>query len=235
MVARVVKPIGFCQFTAKVERPDGAVVDATVLIRGKFKGGRHCPARVEAGCFVLVEGDPKRLLEIVGVINRKSELDKLRRAGRISKALAGDELELDDIFDRTPSDEEDAAAAAADAAAAEKELNATEELVSRYRRRAQLGVRQKEGLLNVSGTEADTANYTYSDAEDDENQTPSSKPRRRVKISVATLPLQQAKPKPTEEEDTIFVVQDKYSSLPQRHHVPKSWEDDGDDVDIDAI
>ena len=106
LVAKVEKALGNCAFSAIVELPNGSTMPTQVLVRGKYKGGgRNGPSRVEAGCYVLVEGDPTKakVLEVVGVVNRQSGLERLKRAAR-AEALTAEAEDIDDLFDR--SDEE---------------------------------------------------------------------------------------------------------------------------------
>lgn len=108
LVAKVEKALGNCAFAAVVELPTGATMATQVLIRGKFKGGsRNGVNRVIPGCYVLVEGDPTKakVLEVVGVVNRQSGLERLKRSDR-GAALTHEE-DLDDLFERSEEDEEE--------------------------------------------------------------------------------------------------------------------------------
>ena len=108
LVAKVEKALGNCAFAAVVELPTGATMATQVLIRGKFKGGnKNGVNRVIPGCYVLVEGDPTKakVLEVVGVVNRQSGLERLKRSDRGAALTCG--ADLDDLFDRSEEDEEE--------------------------------------------------------------------------------------------------------------------------------
>jgi hypothetical protein len=126
-IALVEKALGFCQFRAHLQT-DGREV--TVLVRGKNKGGAACPTRVEPGVYVIVDGDPGKMMEVMGVVNRQAALDKLRGAGRVKKAKE----ETDDLFE-----EESGGAVAAGSNLWAKRDEEREEmaqaLVRRYQRR----------------------------------------------------------------------------------------------------
>lgn len=229
MVARVEKPIGFCQFLAKLEQADGSLRDVTVLVRGKFKGGKNCPARVETGCFVMVEGDIKRTLEVVGVVNRQSELDKLRKSGRISEKLAGEEHALDELFDYSAEDEE-AEALKAKAKKAEKE-SMTDVLIAKYKQRAAAGEKLKEELC-LRETGAPALDTSFEVEEEDGAAGPMRRRKRKVVGPTAGSGAAAAAVAPTETEQAEAEVYDFAASI-QRRSVPKSWEDD--EIDIDAI
>lgn len=111
--AKIVKSIGNCSFEAKLQTADGKLIDCKVLVRGKMKCGTNGATRIEKDCYVLVENsDPKKLMEVVGVVNRQAELDRLRRGGRVSRQLddvgEGAGGNLDDLFDRGEEGEEGA-------------------------------------------------------------------------------------------------------------------------------
>jgi hypothetical protein len=117
--AKIIKSIGNCSFEAKLQTADGRLVDCKVLVRGKMKCGVNGATRIEKDCYVLVENsDPKKLMEVVGVVNRQTELDRLRRGGRVSRQLddvgEGAGGNLDDLFDRGEEGEEEGAAMAGD-------------------------------------------------------------------------------------------------------------------------
>lgn len=233
LIAKVEKPLGFCQFTAKLQMPDGSLRDTTVLVRGKNKGGKHCVTRVDAGSFVIVEGDTsKKILEVISVANTQFDLDRLRRANRVSEKLAGEEHELDDLFE-LPEDEKDE-----ETKNAERELSRAEELVARYRLRAEAGVRARQDLdLERGLTGVEDAPEELDD--DEEFAAAGGAPRRRRRVKLAPAPppptamdLYGAQEQPQEEgESTAAAIAE--ASL-DRRVVPDRWDDD-DAIDIDAI
>jgi hypothetical protein len=230
ILARVEKALGFCQFQAKAEMPDGSVRDVTVLVRGKFKGGKNCVTHVEAGCFVLVQGDVSRTLEIVGVVNRQSEVNKLRQGGRLTKKLLGDDHDIDDLFDRS---EEDGAAGGA----VEKPEELSEELLARYRRRAEAGAKLRDDLLRGKvGTTVSEEADLFSEGDEDTAAPSQRRPRKKKTIQ----PTEQTS---TEEEELAAalnaaqlkaeLLEAKQLESLMNRKVHKSWEDD--EIDIDAI
>ena len=219
MIARVEKALGFCQFTAKLEMTDGSIRDVTVLVRGKFKGGKGCATCVDPGCFVMVEGDISRVLEVVGVVNRQSDMERLRKSGRVSKKLLGEHADIDDLFDRS----EELSKEEAEKAKKREEggETAAEELVGRYRQKAEAGSRLREGLVDVMRSRVEAVVTGLDDEEE-------IRARRRAKKAVAApIPmlttLNEASQKAPGLEDADFT--------PRK--TPKSWEDD--EIDIDAI
>lgn len=127
-IALVEKALGFCQFRAHLQT-DGREV--TVLVRGKNKGGAACPTRVEPGVYVIVDGDPGKMMEVMGVVNRQAALDKLRGAGRVKKAKE----ETDDLFEEDESSGAVAAGANLWAKRDEEREEMAQALVRRYQRR----------------------------------------------------------------------------------------------------
>jgi hypothetical protein len=101
IVGHVKKNLGFCQFLCDIQTSAGKVVEVTALIRGKMKGGKTCPTRVEIGHYLLLEGDTKKTMEVVGVVNTRPEFETLKKSGRVSKALLEEDKEDDDLFDRS--------------------------------------------------------------------------------------------------------------------------------------
>lgn len=93
-IAIVEKALGFCQFRARLQTSKGEQ-EVIVLVRGKNKGGAACPTRVEPGCYVIVDGDPRKIMEVMGVVNRQTALDRLRGAGRVKLAAEAE----DDLFE----------------------------------------------------------------------------------------------------------------------------------------
>ena len=139
IVARVEKNLGFCQFLCEAQTPSG-LKKVTALIRGKMKGGRNAPTRVEIGHFLLLDGDMSKTMEVVGVVNRQAELETLKSSGRVSKGLAGLGEDEDDLFDRSEGDEQEEDIWAKKDE--EREAQAAH-LLGRYRR-AETGVRYRE-------------------------------------------------------------------------------------------
>ncbi len=237
LIAKVEKALGFCQFQAKLEMRDGSLRDVTVLVRGKNKGGRNCVTRVEAGCFVMVEdSDPKKVMEIISVANKQVDLDRLRRAARVSDRLAGEEHELDDLFE-LPEDEDDLDRKKEQKENAERELSRAEELVLRYMQRAEAGVKTRaeadleRGVFGVEDAPEEL------DDEDDGGAAAGGAPRRRRRVKPLAAP---AAPIPTEmdlfgaqeqpEEDTTAAVAG--AAYLDKRVVPDRWDDE---IDIDAI
>ena len=235
MIARVEKAIGFCQFLAKLEQPDGSLRDVTVLVRGKFKGSRFCSTRVEAGCFVMVEGASHRTLEVVGVVNRQSELEKLRKAGRVSEKLAGEEHALDDLFDRGDDEEdEEQAAMKARAKKLEKE-SMTDVLIAKYKQRAAAGEKLKEEGASFR-VKDDGAEVEADDGDAVTEEGGAKRPRRRKAAAAAPAPTPSsaaAAAAPEAEESDPFAATYSYE-LDKARYANKSW-DDEDELDIDAI
>jgi hypothetical protein len=164
LLARVEKSLGFCQFSAVLQTPSG-LRPVTVLIRGKFKGGRSSDCYVEPGVYVLAEGDPSKTMEVVGVVNRQKALETLRRAGRVSERLVDGPAEDDDLFERS-----EAPAAAADIwAKRDEEREAlAEDLVARYKRREALGARRIQAEADRKVAEAALAAAAALEADDEE-------------------------------------------------------------------
>ncbi len=149
IIGHVKKNLGFCQFLCDVQTPR-KVVEVTALIRGKMKGGKTCPTRVEIGHYLLLEGVLSKTMEVVGVVNTRPEFEKLKRAGRISDALLEkDEEDDDDLFDRS---EEKAVVEDIWAKRDEEREAEAAHLVNRYRR-AEAGVRYR---LSRLGAEKET-------------------------------------------------------------------------------
>jgi hypothetical protein len=233
LIAKVEKSIGFCQFLAKLQMPDGSIRDTTVLVRGKNKGGRFCATRVDVGSFVMVEGDPsKKIMEVISVANKQVDLERLRRAGRVSEKLAGEEHELDDLFELA-EDEKDDKNMEGQKDNAEREMSRAEELVARYRLRAEAGVKTRaefdidRGLVGVEDAPEDV------DGEEDLAAGGAPRRRRRVKLAAtAAVPAAMdlyAAQQPQEEGVDLIA-----EATLDRRVVPDRWDDD-DAIDIDAI
>lgn len=165
LVAKVEKPLGNCQFYAQLDIGGRRLQQVTVLVRGKFKGGKNCITRVEPGCYVLVEGGAEKTMEVVGVVNQQAEVERLRSSGRLTDTLrnytvdgaaGGGGDDLDDIFDR--SGEGSAAQMAGDAwGKRDEEREAmAEELVARYQQKAagRAGKTRLESCLRGGGAAA---------------------------------------------------------------------------------
>jgi hypothetical protein len=236
LIARVEKSIGFCQFLAKLQMPDGSIRDTTVLVRGKNKGGRFCATRVDIGSFVMVEGDPsKKIMEVISVANKQSDLERLRRAGRVSDKLAGEEHELDDLFELA-EDEEDDELKKGEKERSEKEMSRAEELVARYRMRAEVGVKTRQELDLEKGL---TGVEDAPEALDDEDELAAGgAPRRRRRVKLAApaataMDLYSAQDQQQQEDGEATVAAIAEASL-DRRVVPDRW-DDEEAIDIDAI
>jgi hypothetical protein len=255
-IARVEKALGNCGFQATIELPNGRVQEVQVLVRGKMKGGRACATRVEVGNFVLADGDiTKKVLEVVGVVNRQAELDKLKRSGRVSRGFVEaverkQNGEDEDIFDREgvdaqeegiweKKDEERSAQAA--------------QLLGRYMQREAEGVRyrlaaaERAGPVTTDGAADDEDDWE--DAEDDGGAAGGggAPRRRRVKRKPVTVV-----PNPAEAADGLNLwsagataceaedaeVDDAWtaSKFVATRKVPERWDAEDDlDAMIDAI
>jgi hypothetical protein len=178
-VGHVTKSLGFCQFLCNVQTPTGNIVEVTALIRGKMKGGKTCPTRVEIGHYLLLDGDSKKTMEVVGVVNRQSELNTLKGSGRVSKALEAVAEDDDDLFDR--SEEKDSAEDIWAKKDEEREAEA-ENLLGRYRR-AEAGVRYRATRLEAgnAAVPVDTGFDLWADAE------------AEVAVEVAEVPAEEVK------------------------------------------
>jgi hypothetical protein len=158
-VALVEKSLGNGSFLAQAQLHSG-IRQVTILVRGKFRGGKNCPTRVDAGHFVLVEGKDTMIMEVVGVVNRQSELNALKAAKRVSQSLINssqaltvrnakvEEEEGGFEFDRSEEKDEDIWAEKDEEREVESEL-----LVRRYRRRAAGASRAKKELGDDDETE----------------------------------------------------------------------------------
>lgn len=91
-LARVVRSLGNGSF--RVVLSDNKEVQAYITGR-VLKGGRGSNVYLEAGHFVVLQDS-----EIVSIVNRRPVYERLRKAGIISDRLAGEDHEMDDLFDR---------------------------------------------------------------------------------------------------------------------------------------
>jgi hypothetical protein len=238
IIARVEKSLGFCQFLCQAETPQG-IIPVTALVRGKMKGGRNAPSRVEADCYVLVEGDLTKLVEIVGVVNRQDSFEKLKKTGRVSRSLMEGATEEDDFFDRSEvaGEEGDIWVKRDDEVVAK-----TAHLLNRYRRRA-AGQREKdEACLRAAKDEAATEDAPEEVAEEE------------FALWESVAPIAAQKPKATKKrtetaeeeykrfeaelaaqfaaEDAEEAAAQKALAELQNRAVPSNWEEE---IDIDAI
>jgi hypothetical protein len=220
MIARVEKALGFCQFTAKLEMTDGSLRDVTVLVRGKFKGGKGSATCVDPGCFVMVEGDISRILEVVGVVNRQSDMERLRKSGRVSKKLLGEHADIDDLFDR--SEEESKEEGHKTKKREEGGETAAEELVGRYRQKAEAGSKLREGIVDVTRSRVEVVVTGLDDEE-------AIRARRRAKKASATVEMAAIQSKPAE----VGQPQELEHTALSPRKTPNNWDDD--EIDIDAI
>ena len=246
LVARIEKALGFCQFQASVETSKG-LKTVTVLIRGKFKGGKNCPTRVENGCYVMVDGDLSRTMEVVGVVNRQAELNTLKKSGRMGVFDAADDE--DDIFEHevVTGPEGDIWAKKDD----DREAEAVN-ILARYRR-AEAGVRYRtsrvvvesgaapiEAISELAGEDDTELVEVAVDAADADAPTTSFRPvtsKRRLAAMAAKAAVEMSAAEAAEKEELAGIwanmvpdwIEDaKYvapSDLP-------SWDDE---LDIDAI
>jgi hypothetical protein len=214
---------------------------------------------VEVGNFVLADGDlSKKVLEVVGVVNRQAELDTLKRSGRVSRGFVeaterkrnGNE-EDDDIFDREGVEQEEGIWEKKD----EERSAEAAQLLGRYMQREAAGVRYRLSEVERTGAAAVAAVATEDDAddweyvEDEDNGAAggggAAPRRRRVKKMVTFLPnpaeaadglnLWSAGATATEVEDAeISSAWGAAAKSVTTRKVPKSWEDD-EELNIDAI
>lgn len=258
IIAKVEKAIGFCQFTAKAELPNGQVRDVTVLVRGKFKGGKTCVTRIESGCYVMVEGDLSKTLEIVGVVNTHNDVEKLKRSGRIAKLV--DEDDLDEFFDRSGEDsdagekligtmeDEDGPASALikkrkERATDEGSKNAADELVSRYRMKMRVKDDVTRGDI-IAEAKEDAEGLGFADPYEypDGDATAAATPLKKKKAAVpAPLVAPGASTEDLEEaldraHKRGLYQEENYNDMHSyevfQKKTPANWEDD---IDIDAI
>jgi hypothetical protein len=227
LVAKVIKSVGNCAFEAKLQLPNGKIQDVKVLIRGKMRGGKNCVTRVEKDCYVLVENsDQTKLMEVVGVINRQTDLERLRKSARISAKLAAegdDHGELDDLFDR--SGETGASAAAGDQP---EHDSLADELVMRYQKRltGTGATKAKADLLRGS---------TLSEEELDDSDGVQQTARKRRKAAATAAPSPPTELQPWSEA-TAVEVQPSYeeeTDMKAAHVAPTRWDDD--EINIDDI
>lgn len=259
IVARVEKNLGFCQFLCDVQTPSG-LQKVTALIRGKMKGGRNAPSRVEIGHFLLLDGDMSKTMEVVGVVNRQAELDTLKRSGRVSKGLAGLCDEEDDLFERSDAEGQDADIWAKKDD--EREAQAAE-LLGRYRR-AEAGARYREATclraaevaeVEAELPEAEAAEVEFNlweaaEVEEVKPEKGSGPARRQItsKRRLAAIAAAEAAERAAEEAEaraaleavTALYKQKQEEELAEEaaktyfasRKVADNWEDE---VDIDAI
>jgi hypothetical protein len=239
IVAKVEKSLGFCQFQCQAETPQGGLQSVTALIRGKMKGGRNCPTRVEVGCYVLVEGDMTKLMEIVGVVNRQEEFNRLKRAGRVSRALMEGDADEDDLFDRSEasSDEGDIWAKRSEEAEAK-----AAHLVRRYRR-AEEGVKQREANCLRASEDVEAAEL---DAEEEEfnlwaeaEKSPIKPMKKMGRRAAAAAAAAAEAEKAALEFHRQWLAEAAAEAAAERaleelvsRPIPSNWEDE---IDIDAI
>jgi hypothetical protein len=259
-VARVEKALGNCGFQATIELPNGRVHEVQVLVRGKMKGGRACATRVEVGCFVLADGDiSKKVLEVVGVVNRQAELEKLKRSGRVSRSFVEaaerkhNGQDDEDLFDRDGAEEQEQGIW--DKKDEERSAQA-DEILGRYIQREAAGVRYRAAAAERAGPEEAVAGDggEWVDAEDDDDAPAAGgggpAPRRRRVKKVVTFV-----PNPAEAADGLNLwaagatacdeVEDAEMNAAWGAHaakslatrkVPDRWDADDDlDAMIDAI
>jgi hypothetical protein len=233
LVAKVEKALGNCAFSAIVELPNGSTMATQVLVRGKYKGGgKNGPSRVEVGCYVLVEGDPTKakVLEVVGVVNRHSGLERLKRAAR-AEALTAEAEDIDDLFDRSDEEAQKAdiwADAMKNREALVREAYAAkraEAMATRYGTKA-AGEREMAPELGSALEAAEDSGFDLFAAAE------TKAPRRLRKAPAATAPAAAAPTAaPSEEELADADLEAALDTFTQRA-VPATWEDE---VDIDAI
>lgn len=250
-VARVEKALGNCGFQAVIETPTG-LREVQVLVRGKMKGGRACATRVEVGCFVLADGDiNKKVLEVVGVVNRQPELEKLKRSGRVSTKFvadagaAGGGDGLDDLFDREGAEQEEGIWDKKD----EERSAQADEILGRYMQRQAAGVRyrasalERQGLDGAAEATADDGDWTE---DEDGAAAGGATRRRRVRRKAPTVipsPAESARglniwsagaTASNDDELDGFAAAAQTSKFLATRKVPDRWDAD-DEVDIDAI
>lgn len=96
IIGRVVGTLGHSTF--RISLPKGKEVQG--LIRGVLKGGRNSEAYVTAGTYVILAESTGTVHEILGVINKKSDLKTLKEAGFLDEiAEKDDECDLFDYSD----------------------------------------------------------------------------------------------------------------------------------------
>jgi hypothetical protein len=245
-VARVEKALGNCGFQATIEMPNGRLHEVQVLVRGKMKGGRACATRVEVGCFVLADGDiNKKVLEVVGVVNRQAELEKLKRSGRVSAKFVADAEGggEDDLFDRGEGEEQEEGIWNKK----DEERSAqADEILGRYMQREAAGVRYRASAVERAGDVPAAGAEDGDDWTDDEDGAAGGAvKRRRVKRRAPTvipnpaeaadgLNLWAAGATANEEDEAAAAA--RASKFLATRKVPERWDaDDELDALIDAI
>lgn len=104
IVGRVVGSLGNSTFRIQLAKGE----EVKGLIRGVLKGGRNSEAYVSAGMYVILAESTNKMHEILGVVNKKSDLKALKDSGFLTGLTEKDDE--CDLFDYSEDDDESAAA-----------------------------------------------------------------------------------------------------------------------------
>lgn len=264
LVARVVKALGNCGFSAEIDTGRG-IRSVQVLVRGKFKCGTNGSTRVEPGVFVACDGvledvpSRQKSLEVVAVINKQRALDNLRGKGRVSERLVvgTEEAAVDDLFDRG---EESNLRGAGDlwAKRDDEREELAEEILARYRRRAE-GVkgRVEEDLLRGKKEEDDAEEGSDDEEGYEEAAGAGGAAAKKTREAGALNRKERREAERAAAEAAAaasgdLAAADELAALYRQHEEEaaldralaesfkarkptKTWEEEADEIDIDAI
>lgn len=227
-------------------------------------GSTRVEPGVFVACDGVLEDVPSRQknLEVVAVVNKQHALDRLRGSGRVSELAArGGEDGVDDLFDR--SGEEEALDANPWAKRDEEREELAEEILARYKRRA-AGVkgRVEEDLLRGKKEEVEERFGDDEPLEDEADLAAGGAPKKARAASVAPVAgaLSRAERRALEraaaeaaaaasgdlaaadELAALYRQQEEEAALDRAlaasfkaRKPTKSWEEEADEIDIDAI
>lgn len=245
-IALVEKSLGRSQFNVLIGKTPRTVAVTSAVLRCGPNGGSY----ITAGSYVIVEGT-----EVLGVVAANSKGFKaLRKAGRIPEERSADPF--DDLFDASEGAKEDIWARTD--AAREERVALADELAARYRRRnAGLASKGKEVVLDSTVEEVEVeAEVEEVPAEETEEQKEARESRaagglnRKERRALAALQEAEAAARAeeaarlaeiaaiyrrAEEEEAAEVVAERLAAARRSWVATKSWEEEADEIDIDAI